>query len=79
MRVIIQVISTTPIKKKEKKQLNLFLCYFLIQVFTLPSPTDITLTPFWVTVRHVDNFLLQKSHAPGNPIFKSLLSTIANV
>lgn len=50
-----------------------------IQVFTLPSPTDITLTPFWTTIRHVDNFLLQKSHAPGNPIFKNLLSTIANV
>ncbi|KAI9478329.1 MAG: rab-GTPase-TBC domain-containing protein [Benjaminiella poitrasii] len=48
-------------------------------VFTLPTPTDITLTPFWVTVLQKDNFLLQKSSSPGNHLFKSLLSTIANV
>ncbi|KAF7724455.1 hypothetical protein EC973_000964 [Apophysomyces ossiformis] len=49
------------------------------KVFTLPTPTDITLTPFWTTTQQHDNFLLQEYHASGNPIFKSLLSTIANV
>ncbi|KAI7893015.1 uncharacterized protein EV154DRAFT_163921 [Mucor mucedo] len=48
-------------------------------VFTLPTPIDITLTPFWSTVLQKDNFLLQKSSSPGNPIFKSLFSTIASV
>ncbi|KAI8354044.1 hypothetical protein BD560DRAFT_213018 [Blakeslea trispora] len=48
-------------------------------VFTLPTPTDITLTPFWTTVIQKDNFLLQKSSAPGNPLFRNLVSTIASV
>ncbi|KAI7906001.1 rab-GTPase-TBC domain-containing protein [Cokeromyces recurvatus] len=48
-------------------------------VFTLPTPTDITLTPFWTTILQKDNFLLQRSSSPGNHLFNSLLSTIANV
>ncbi|CAO3700781.1 unnamed protein product [Rhizopus stolonifer] len=48
-------------------------------VFTLPTPTDITLTAFWTTVLQKDNFLLQKSSTPGNPLFRNLMSTIANV
>ncbi|OBZ89536.1 hypothetical protein A0J61_02414 [Choanephora cucurbitarum] len=43
-------------------------------VFTLPTPTDITLTPFWTTVMQKDNFLLQKSSAPGNPLFRNLIA-----
>ncbi|KAI9265974.1 rab-GTPase-TBC domain-containing protein [Sporodiniella umbellata] len=48
-------------------------------VFILPTPTDIILTPFWTTVLQKDNFLLQKSSVSGNPIFRNLMSTIANV
>ncbi|KAL0080965.1 hypothetical protein J3Q64DRAFT_1758223 [Phycomyces blakesleeanus] len=48
-------------------------------VFTLPTPTDITLTPFWSTIRQEECFLLQKYSAPGTPLFKSLISTIASV
>ncbi|KAG2212948.1 hypothetical protein INT46_008074 [Mucor plumbeus] len=48
-------------------------------VFTLPTPTDITLTPFWTTILQKDNFLLQKSSSPGNHLFRNLVSTIANV
>ncbi|GAA5803129.1 hypothetical protein HPULCUR_008604 [Helicostylum pulchrum] len=48
-------------------------------VFTLPTPTDTTLNPFWTTILQKNNFLLQKSSTPGNPIFRNLLSTIASV
>ncbi|GAN04350.1 hypothetical protein MAM1_0061d03810 [Mucor ambiguus] len=48
-------------------------------VFTLPTPTDITLTPFWTTILQKDNFLLQRSSSPGNHLFRNLVSTIANV
>ncbi|KAG1045709.1 hypothetical protein G6F43_011233 [Rhizopus delemar] len=48
-------------------------------VFTLPTPTDITITPFWTTILQKDNFILQKSSTPGNPLFRNLVSTIANV
>ncbi|EPB84700.1 hypothetical protein HMPREF1544_08573 [Mucor circinelloides 1006PhL] len=48
-------------------------------VFTLPTPTDITLTPFWTTILQKDNFLLQRSSSPGNYLFRNLVSTIANV
>ncbi|CAO3627324.1 unnamed protein product [Cunninghamella blakesleeana] len=44
---------------------------------TLPTPTDITLTPFWSTIRQKDCLLLQKFSTAG--IFKSVIHTIANV
>ncbi|KAG1460739.1 hypothetical protein G6F46_005335 [Rhizopus delemar] len=48
-------------------------------VFILPTPVDTAVTPFWTTVLQKDNFLLQKTSTPGNPIFRNLMSTIANV
>ncbi|KAI9306325.1 hypothetical protein BJ944DRAFT_51694 [Cunninghamella echinulata] len=44
---------------------------------TLPTPIDITLTPFWTTIRQKDCLMLQKFHSAG--MFKSLINTIANV
>ncbi|GAB5586532.1 GTPase activating protein (GAP) [Umbelopsis nana] len=48
-------------------------------VFTLPTPTDMSLNPFWTTTRQNENFILQKSSSSGNPLFKNVLRTIANV
>lgn len=64
-------------EKKKNGEIPKAHCTF--KVFTLPTPTDITLTPFWHTILSKDNFLLQKSSSPGNPLFRNLLSTIANV
>ncbi|CAO3670069.1 unnamed protein product [Umbelopsis ramanniana] len=48
-------------------------------VFTLPTPTDMSLNPFWSTIRQNENFILQKSTTSGAPLFKNVLRTIANV
>ncbi|KAL1916336.1 uncharacterized protein VTP21DRAFT_5953 [Calcarisporiella thermophila] len=48
------------------------------QVFTLPTPVDITINPFWDTVRTNDHFLLQRTKG-GSGMLKSVLGTIQNV
>ncbi|KAI8342532.1 hypothetical protein BC941DRAFT_509430, partial [Chlamydoabsidia padenii] len=48
-----------------------------LNTFTLPTPIDITLSPFWTTIRQTDGFLMQRTHTAG--VLKSLFSTIANV
>ncbi|CAM0141574.1 unnamed protein product [Umbelopsis sp. WA50703] len=38
-----------------------------------------SLNPFWTTTKQSDNFILQKTSSSGNPLFKNVLRTIANV
>ncbi|KAG2201661.1 hypothetical protein INT47_003887 [Mucor saturninus] len=47
--------------------------------FTLPTSTDNTLVPFWTIEQQNQYFMLQRSHEPGNTIFKNVFSTITNL
>ncbi|CAO3592845.1 unnamed protein product [Absidia cylindrospora] len=42
-----------------------------LNTFTLPTPTDITLTPFWTTIRQDECFIIQKSQT-AVLVYKSL-------
>ncbi|RUS12874.1 hypothetical protein BC938DRAFT_478360 [Jimgerdemannia flammicorona] len=50
-----------------------------LHVFTLPSPIDISLNPFWDTLQQNNHFLLQRTKASNNILLKSVLGTIQNV
>ncbi|OZJ02069.1 hypothetical protein BZG36_05256, partial [Bifiguratus adelaidae] len=47
--------------------------------FTLPTPIDVTINPFWETLQHNAHFLLQREKKSSNMVLKSVIGTFQNM